>query len=79
MSKRFPEVHRQYALGSGMFAGVRGGAIGPHGELSGITNVGAGGNLMCMSNPALMPQPASENFFFHTQFPPALAASQYGN
>jgi len=65
--------------GRGMFAGARGGAIGPHGELSGITNVGAGGNLMCMSNPALMPQPASENFFFHTQFPPALAASQYGN
>ena len=64
-----------WAGGSGMFAGARGGAIGPHGEFSGITNVGAGGNLMCLSNPALRPQPRSENFFFHTQFPPALAKS----
>ena len=77
--------------GKGLYAGTRGGklkmsknyirpvayggAIGPNGQLSGITNVGAGGNLMCMSNPALMPQPGSENFFFHTQFPPGMAAS----
>lgn len=62
-----------FAGGKGMFAGARGGAIGPHGENSPITNVGAGGSMMCLSNPALRPQPYSENFFFHTQFPPALA------
>ncbi len=64
--------------GAGLYAGTRGGAIGPNGQLSGITNVGAGGNLMCLTNPALMPQPVSENFFFHTQFPPALASRMEG-
>lgn len=64
--------------GGGMFAGARGGAIGPHGEFSPITNVGAGGSLMCLTNPALVPQPMSENFFFHTQFPPALAQRMEG-
>ena len=55
----------------------RGGAIGQV-DSSGITNVGAGGNLMCMRNPALRSQAGSENFFFHTQFPPALAEKQFG-
>jgi len=64
--------------GRGIYAGARGGAIGPHGEMSGITNVGAGGSMMCLSNPALVPQPMSENFFFHTQFPPALASRMEG-
>lgn len=71
-------ARRTEAYGSGLYAGTRGGAIGPNGQLSGITNVGAGGNLMCLSNPALMPQPVSENFFFHTQFPPALASRMEG-
>ncbi len=55
----------------------RGGAIGQV-DSSGITNVGSGGNLLCMRNPALRSQAGSENFFFHTQLPPALAEKQYG-
>ncbi len=58
---------------------ARGGAIGPQMGRSGITNVGAGGSLLCMRNPALRPQADSENFFFHTEFPPALAERMEGS
>ncbi len=58
---------------------ARGGAIGPQSGRSGITNVGAGGSLLCMRNPALRPQADSENFFFHTEFPPALAERMEGS
>ena len=58
---------------------VAGGAIGPRAGMSGITNVGAGGSLLCMRNPALRSQADSENFFFHTEFPPALAERMEGS
>jgi len=58
---------------------ARGGAIGAQRGCSGITNIGAGGSLLCMRNPALRPQADSENFFFHTEFPPALAERMEGS
>ena len=58
---------------------VAGGAIGPSPGMTGITNVGAGGSLLCMRNPALRSQADSENFFFHTEFPPALAERMEGS
>lgn len=56
--------------------GMRGGAIGP---TSRVTNVGAGGDLLGPANPALRSQAGSSNFFFHTQFPPGMAASIVGS
>lgn len=58
--------------GRGMYAGrgIHGGSIGPH---SRVTNVGAGGDLLGPRNPALRQQASAANWFFHTQFPPALA------
>jgi len=58
---------------------VAGGALGSAADLSSITNVGAGGNLLSMRNPALRSQPDSQNFFFHTQFPPELAERMEGS
>jgi len=62
--------------GSGFVAG---GAIGSAADLTSITNVGAGGNLLCMRNPALRSQADSQNFFFHTEFPPELAERMEGS
>ncbi len=62
-----------YGLGGYGFPNrVMGGAIGPG---SRVTNVGAGGDLLGPANPALRSQAGSSNFFFHTQFPPGMAAS----
>lgn len=58
---------------------VAGGAIGSSADLTSITNVGAGGNLLCMRNPALRSQADSSNFFFHTEFPPELAERMEGS
>lgn len=51
--------------------GVYGASIGL--PQSNITNVGAGGTMLSMRNPALLSQPFAANWMFHTQFPPAMA------
>lgn len=61
------------AIGAGMYA-AGGGAM----RDSRITNIGAGGNLLNLRNPALASQPIGANFQFSTQFPPVLAAEIRG-
>lgn len=56
-------------LGSGI---TYGGAIGRQSS-AGITNVGAGGNILGPMQASKAPQAGSQNWFFHTQFPPAMA------
>lgn len=65
-----------YAAGAGMYAA--GGAIGASND-SRITNIGAGGNLLPMRNPALASQPLGANFQYSTEFPPALASEIRGS
>ncbi len=38
------------------------------------TSIGGRNQLLAMQNPALRPQPESQNWGFHTQLPPVLAA-----
>lgn len=49
-----------------------GGSIGSRSS-SGIANIGAGGNILAPMQASKAPQAGSQNWFFHTQFPPALA------
>ena len=65
------------AIGAGMYAAA-GGSIGGAMRDSRITNIGAGGNLLHLRNPALASQPLGANFQFSTQFPPVLASEIRG-
>jgi len=66
-----------YGDGGGITYGD-GGSIGYGGSIgrrssTGIPNVGAGGNILAPMQASKAPQAASQNWFFHTQFPPAMA------
>ena len=77
------------AIGAGMYAAAGGSAIGAGmyaaagvsiGAMrdSRITNIGAGGNLLNLRNPALASQPLGANFHYATEFPPVLASEIRG-
>jgi hypothetical protein len=61
------------SLGYGMPKRMMGGAIGRTATSSQITNVGAGGNILGPMQASKAPQASSANWFFSTQFPPAMA------
>lgn len=61
------------SLGYGMPKRMMGGAIGRSSTGSQITNVGAGGNILGPMQASKAPQASSANWFFSTQFPPAMA------
>jgi hypothetical protein len=61
------------SLGYGMHKHMMGGAIGRTPTSSQITNVGAGGNILGPMQASKAPQASSANWFFSTQFPPAMA------
>jgi len=61
------------SLGYGMPKRMMGGAIGRTATGSQITNVGAGGNILGPMQASKAPQASSANWFFSTQFPPAMA------
>jgi len=61
------------SLGYGMPKRMMGGAIGRSSTGSQISNVGAGGNILGPMQASKAPQASSANWFFSTQFPPAMA------
>ena len=65
-----------YARGNGMYA--RGGAIGQRMGYSEMSSIGAGGNLLGPMAASKAPQAAAQNWFFATQFQPAMAADIRG-
>ncbi len=63
----------RYGEGGSLGYGMKGGAIGRAPTSSQITNVGAGGNILGPMQASKAPQSSSANWFFSTQFPPAMA------
>ena len=63
----------RYGEGGSLGYGMMGGAIGRSSTASQITNVGAGGNILGPMQASKAPQASSANWFFSTQFPPAMA------